>query len=483
MSQVINTNIASLNAQRNLNSSQSQLNVSLERLSSGLRINSAKDDAAGLAISERFTAQINGNNQAVRNANDGISFAQTAEGALEEIGNIAQRIRELAVQSANDTNSSSDRQALNNEVDQLVAEAGRIAEATQFNDQNVLDGSLEELLFQVGANQGQTISVDGVDARAGNLGARVSTGDVIDFAEAFDTAGDLDLSDFTVNGAEVEVGDAETLDDVVAAINAVGGEAGVEAQRADEVEATITNLGDFVATAGDEGTISFQLNDETVTFDGDDNDTTAGENLAAAINDAGISGVTAEYDDGEVVLTGEGVDLEFERSENGTEAVGLTLDGLGDLGTDDGNEAGAFRAIEFVGALGENVDVEGDDIGNIGLDADFSDTDNFDEQSLTDVDISTRDGASDAIGTMDFVLQQVNGLRADLGAVQNRFESTVANLNVTSENLEASRSRILDADFAAETAALTRGQILQQAGTSVLAQANQIPNNVLGLLQ
>ncbi len=176
MSQVINTNIASLNAQRNLNASQSQLNVSLERLSSGLRINSAKDDAAGLAISERFTAQISGNNQAVRNANDGISLAQTAEGALEEIGNIVQRVRELAVQSANDSNSASDRAALNQEVEQLVAEAGRIAESTEFNDQSVLNGALEDFFFQVGANQGQTIAVDGVDARSDQLGRAVAEG-------------------------------------------------------------------------------------------------------------------------------------------------------------------------------------------------------------------------------------------------------------------------------------------------------------------
>ena len=175
MPQIINTNIPSLTAQRNLNTSQSSLATSLQRLSSGLRINSAKDDAAGLAISERFTTQIRGLNQAIRNANDGVSFAQTAEGALSTTGDALQRIRELAVQSINDTNSSSDRQALNNEVGQLIAEINRISSATQFNGQNILDGSLATLTFQVGANQGQTISVDGVDSRASQLGARTST--------------------------------------------------------------------------------------------------------------------------------------------------------------------------------------------------------------------------------------------------------------------------------------------------------------------
>jgi flagellin len=176
MAQVVNTNILSLNAQRNLNSSQGALATSLERLSSGLRINSAKDDAAGLAISERFTTQIRGLNQAVRNANDGISFAQTAEGALSTVGDALQRIRELAVQSANDTNSASDRQALNNEVQQLIAEVNRVANATDFNGQKILDGSLSEMVFQVGANQNQTIAVTGVDSRGSQLGAALAEG-------------------------------------------------------------------------------------------------------------------------------------------------------------------------------------------------------------------------------------------------------------------------------------------------------------------
>ncbi|MFO8004118.1 MAG: flagellin, partial [Thioalkalivibrio sp.] len=171
MSQVINTNVLSLNAQRNLNNSQGALGQSLERLSSGLRINSAKDDAAGLAIADRFTTQIRGTDQAVRNANDGISFAQTAEGALGTVGDALQRIRELAVQASNDSNSASDRQALNNEVEQLVEEVSRVSNATEFNGQRVLDGSLEDLFFQVGANQGQTIGVSGVDSRTAELGA------------------------------------------------------------------------------------------------------------------------------------------------------------------------------------------------------------------------------------------------------------------------------------------------------------------------
>ena len=485
MSQVINTNIASLNAQRNLNTSQSQLNVSLERLSSGLRINSAKDDAAGLAISERFSAQINGNNQAARNANDGISLAQTAEGALEEIGNIAQRIRELAVQSANDTNSSSDRAALNQEVEQLVAEAGRIAESTQFNDQNVLDGTLEDIIFQVGANQGQTISVDGVDARADQLGAAVFGGDAIDLAGLVDGSA-LAETELTLNGAEIDLSEVNVedgfadLDAVVAAINAESGDSGVEAQRSAEVEATID-----VGALSEGSDLNFTLNGATISVETDSNEDVSGQVLADRINEAGISGVSATFDEDEndVVITGEGADLQFVQGDDSTGFNVVSSDETGDVTSELGSSAeataGIARGIELIGEVGETVDVEGDAADNLGIDA-LGDPD---ERTLQSVDISSREDASEAIGTMDFVLGQVNSLRADLGAVQNRFESTVSNLNVTTENLEASRSRILDADFAQETANLTRGQILQQAGTSVLAQANQIPNNVLGLLQ
>ena len=223
MPQIINTNIASLTAQRNLNGSQSSLATSLQRLSTGLRINSAKDDAAGLAISERFSTQIRGLNQAIRNANDGVSFAQTAEGALSTSGDALQRIRELAVQSINDTNSSSDRQALNNEVGQLIAEVNRIANSTQFNGQNILDGTLSTLTFQVGANQNQTIQVDGVDSRGSQLGARIAVSGSLT-ATTIAAASDL-----VVNGVTAATGSVTTVEEVVAAVNAVSASSGVQA--------------------------------------------------------------------------------------------------------------------------------------------------------------------------------------------------------------------------------------------------------------
>lgn len=465
MSQVINTNILSLNAQRNLNSSQGSLATSLERLSSGLRINSAKDDAAGLAIAERFTSQIRGLDQAQRNANDGISFAQTAEGALGEIGNALQRIRELSVQAANDSNSSSDRQALNNEVQQLVNEVNRVAESTQFNGQDILDGSLQDLVFQVGANRNQTISVSGVDSRGANLGAGVVEGGTFDLNAIGDNgdgtfeAGDLD--DISINGVSIDLSDAGSVGDVVNAVNAVFGETGVQAVRSTTVETEA--LGFTAPDAGETGAIT--INGVDIAVD----ETSDAESVVESINARSTqTGVTAELDGGEIVLRSSS-DIEVAVSDEGT-----TLD-FGGLGDGDSNQF--VRGIELQGDVGATIDVGGTDAENLGLDGVA--TEDF---TLNGVSVQTRADATDAIRTVDFALQQVSGLRAELGAVQVRFESTIANLSVGSENLSAARSRIQDADFASETAALTRAQILQQAGTSVLAQANAVPQNVLALL-
>jgi flagellin len=375
MSQVINTNVMSLNAQRNLSTTGGQLAQSLERLSSGLRINRAKDDAAGLAISERFTTQIRGLNMAIRNANDGISLAQTAEGAMGELGNNLQRIRELAVQSANATNSTSDREALNAEVTQLLAEIDRVAGQADFNGTKLLDGSFSGATFQVGANAGQLINVGSiVDARTSAIGeaqfADDATGTVTDAGVA-----DLEINGVVIADVEGVTGDADaTAAALVAAINARSADTGVFAS-ADG--ATLT-LESFVA----------------------DRDLVIGGTVAG-------SGLTA--------------------------------------GTTAAADADAVTAA--------------------------------------DLDISSFVGAQRAISIADVALEDINGVRAELGAVQNRFNSVIANLQTTVENLSASRSRIMDADFAMETAALTRAQVLQQAGVAMLAQANAAPQNVLALLR
>jgi len=470
MPQIINTNIPSLTAQRNLNTSQSSLATSLQRLSSGLRINSAKDDAAGLAISERFTTQIRGLNQAIRNANDGVSFAQTAEGALSTTGDALQRIRELAVQSINDTNSSSDRQALNNEVGQLIAEVNRIANTTQFNGQNILDGSLANLTFQVGANQGQTISVDGVDSRGSRLGADLATGVTVSSAALTAAAGAL-----TINGTDVDVtgiigaGQSADVDDLVIAVNAVAVDSGVQAQKA----STLTESFTFDGAAANE---TITINGVDIAFDTVADDITT---LTAKINAvSGQTGVSATEDGTDITITSaNAADVTIVSADalagaaiNSTYQAGVVLStDVGDGTADDsiliGGDAAVTNAFGITeGGPGANQSVASRNI-------------------LNNVDVLTGTTANDALLTLDFALQEVSGLRAELGAVQSRFESTISNLSITSENLSAARSRIRDADFAAETANLTRAQILQQAGISVLSQANAQPQNVLALLQ
>jgi flagellin len=386
MALTINTNVASLNAQRNLNTSSMDLATSLQRLSSGLRINSAKDDAAGLAISERMTTQIRGMNVAMRNANDGVSLAQTAEGSLDSVSNALQRIRELSVQSANATNSTSDRAALNAEAQQLKSEINRVATQTNFNGVKLLDGSFTNKTFQVGANSGETISISNiVNAQSTALG-------VTSVASAAQSAA-------TSFGTTIATGNITVQDAAGVAINVAG----------------------FVTGADANGVASSVLQ---------------------AINDiSSQTGVYATITDGttdQITLT----------SENN---ITVTIDGT--------NATAASTGLSTLTATAANV---------TGFDA---------------LDISSAGGANTAINFMDSALNAVNTARADLGAIQTRFESVVSNLSINSENTSAARGRIRDADFAAETASLSRNQILQQAGTAMLAQANQLPQNVLSLLR
>ena len=428
MSQVINTNIMSLNAQRNLNSSSSALATSLNRLSSGLRINSAKDDAAGMAISERLTTQIRGLSQAMRNSNDGISFAQTAEGALASVATALQRIRELAVQSSNDTNSASDRQALNNEVQQLIKEISRVANSTEFNGERILSGTVKDLFFQVGANQGQMISVNGVDSRTESLGATVVEGTAVS-----QTALDALESGSGITGQ------------IVININASGGVEGLNpVDTADAVSGVIVvQLNQVRSMDALVQQINVAIRDAAAT---DSVVRNAAMNAATIIDNQGHTRlvVNAAYD------------AEFRVTSFGT----------------DPESSNAFFS-----------DINGDPIYIFG-DATTNATGRVaDSRSLDTLDVSTRKGAADAMAIVDGALTQVSTLRSELGAVQVRFESTIANLSISVENLSASRSRIMDADFAAETAELTRAQILQQAGVAMLAQANQVPQNVLSLLR
>jgi len=688
MPQIINTNVASLTAQRNLNSSQSALNTSLQRLSSGLRINSAKDDAAGLAISERFTTQIRGLNQASRNANDAISLSQTAEGALGEIGSNLQRIRELAVQSANATNSASDRAALDLEVQQRLAEVDRISSQTSFNGQKILDGTFGTAQFQVGANVGETISLDlststrkdqigeastvssgtsiaaafggetGLNVAAGELTVAFNGGTAVDVAEAtYSTAADLataintafvsaggtgtaavangdvltvtnvdsggalvlagaDAETAGINGSLAAAGASATVDNNITAadfdsydlsnggltIGVGGGSVETVAAGVYDAAGLAAAINTTYAAAGGVGTLATESGG-TITLD---NPNAAGDNsrdvtLAGTETAAlGVGGNLVLIDDG---ANGDTVDIAstvFDKYE----VSALTVDlGAGAVAVANGavDAAGLISAINTAagttiaasdGSAGINVsNATANDftfaganaatlgIGTVakqfaadvgaslttelavvnpssnltiaagelditvgtgttvsitsptggfasgtalataitdevdGLLATFDTTTNLlsfsssesitvagtgtvltDDLNMTagtttasgsldTASVSTVGDANDAIYRIDNALTSISDLRSTFGAVQNRFESTISNLSTAVESLSAARSRIQDADFASETAALTRAQILQQAGVSILSQANSLPQSVLGLLQ
>jgi flagellin len=488
---VINTNVASLNAQRNLSTSSMSLSTSLQRLSSGLRINSARDDAAGLAISERFTSQIRGIDQATRNANDGISLAQTGEGSLASAGDILQRIRELAVQSANASNSASDRAALQGEVSQLASELDRIASTTAFNGQKLLNGSNSNT-FQVGANAGEVITATTTNFRTDNYGnyrigslaatATSNLGDLTVGSSATAIASSASAtnrvvgSGITINGAlgsaNVTIAAADSAKTVIAAINAKAADTGVTASGQTKVDAvSFTASGSYSWNIKSNNTtavaVSFTIG-STVNADG----------LAAAVNavnDASSkTGVTAKVNTAGTGLTllnasGENITITANVG-SGTATIG------GGAATTSGLTSIASGEIVFDSDKSFNV------VSSTAVD--FLAAANAAQlQKVSQVDVGNVDAANRTIALVDGALQAVNGQRAKFGALQSRFESTIANLRVTSENLSASRSRIRDTDFAAETANLTRNQILQQAGTAMLAQANALPQQVLSLLQ
>ena len=504
MPQVINTNIASLNSQRNLNTSQSQLSTALQRLSSGLRINSAKDDAAGLAISERFTTQIRGLSQATRNANDGISLSQTAEGALSEVTNNLQRIRELAVQASNATNSTSDRAALQAEVDQRIAEITRIGTQTEFNGLKLLNGSFSNQAFQVGANAGQTISISSlVDARASSLGSNVLTADGSITGNIVPNSGTANGVTAATAGTPFKVSTTDaagsTLTSSAITYNANSGANVIASQIARAgagvgVDAVATNSATLSGLSA-AGTVSFTLQTQTDNGDGtfgvvgqlisatitDQNDLSA---LVSAINGVQSStGISASFTNQGVkssitlsTLDGRNIGItNFANTTGGNDSINLDAQALTEGGTVSAVKTGTIALTSSRGQIATSG-ASNEIFAAAGIN-------NSAFTSLAAASVTTVTLAQAALGVVDAALTQVNASRANLGAYQNRFESTIANLQTTSENLSASRSRIQDADFAAETAALTRNQILQQAGTAMLAQANSLPQQVLSLLK
>jgi len=574
MALMINTNIASINAQRQLSSSGGALDQASERLASGQRINSAGDDAAGLAITNRQTSQINGLDQAIRNANDGISLVQTAEGALDETTNILQRMRELSIQSANGIYSDSDRSTLNAEVEQLQLEIDRIAETTTFNGQNILDGSLGELSLQVGSEANETISLDVQGFNASSLGG--ASGDVVGTNT---TIAELNLltsaaigNTFSINDTDIsDLSGATTVDQALAVINSDLDNSGVTVSAIVNVEGTSVGSGTLL-TGTDVLTLAVEDgagNAQSYAITGTNNL----EELVGKINSE--TGITASInDDGELTLSQEGIEsitatgtgsalansglpagaqtfslalssedgspIKIEAGDAASQALtrDLGLNIQDDFGATQGivntattavdagdllingvevgavtGTAGAVRGLDLIdeinkvsaetgviasqGALGagsialnsvdgSSIKIEG---GNGTSDADI--ITNFGLQvqnngsgagSIASIDISTQAGAQKAIDVIDTALEQINSQRADLGAVNNRLDFTVSNLANVSENTSAARSRILDTDFASETANLSRAQVLQQASQAMLAQANARPQQVLSLL-
>jgi flagellin len=502
MSQVIGTNVASLTTQRNLNGSQGMLASSLQRLSSGLRINSAKDDAAGLAISERFSAQIRGMEQARRNANDGISLSQTAEGALNEMTNNLQRIRELAVQAANPTNSASDRSALDAEVQQRLSELTRVGEQTTFNGSRLLDGSFGTATFQVGANVGETISLSltqGVKAtQIGQIASGTSSVEVT-------TANLTGTGTITVgSGSAVTIGVAsagtavgQTVGSAYAKAAAINTASvpGLTASATNNVEFDLTAAG---GSAGD--TYSLRINGVDIYAAASSATALSAQTITDAINaQSSNTGVSATLTSGVLRLTAsDGRDIAIGQDVSSGAAGGIAAQGNGastvsgvtyrdgQIGTTAQATANSTTAAAVNGgtltlSASDNIVIAGD--GAILGFAGASHTITKDSTTLSTQNVLTVSAANNMITRVDAALSTVSSLRGTFGAVQNRLESTIANLQTTSENLSASRSRIRDADFAQETAQLTRAQILQQAGTAMLAQANAIPNNVLSLLR
>ncbi|WP_312944011.1 flagellin [Stutzerimonas kunmingensis] len=512
MALTVNTNIASLNTQRNLQSSSNALSTSMQRLSTGSRINSAKDDAAGLQISNRLTSQINGLGVAVRNANDGISLAQTAEGALQQSTNILQRMRDLSLQSANGSNSSTERKALNAEVGQLKKELDRIADTTVFGGQKLLDGKFSDVNFQVGSNAYETIGFSIASAETKELKHTYKQSDV-----SF-TGFDLAETSATVAGASKDQTLTAKLDGQAYSVDMKEGDSAAvlldrltSATKGNLTGEAKTTSEITVAAAGATATsIGVTLNGKTFSVAASTTASTFATNLSDAIK----SNFSKEIEAGDIEVDVTGAVVKFVDNTGGN--FSLKLDSIAGSvpATDTASMSVQGRAFDgttaaggpiTVDAAGEAANVTGDisfdtksltaalyssetagGITNSATDADGAGavTNTVDvKKSVADVDISKVSGAQDAIAILDAALQKIDNQRADLGAVQNRFDNTISNLQNIGENVSAARGRIQDTDFAAETANLSKNQILQQAGTAILAQAKQLPQAVLSLLQ
>jgi len=485
----INTNIGAINAQANMSRVNDQFNTAMTRLSTGLRVNAAKDDAAGMAIGEKMTAQVMGLNQAIRNAADGKNLVDTTEGAHVEVSNMLQRLRELAVQSANDTNTASDRGSLSAEGNQLVSEINRVAETTTFNGMNILDGSFQNKQLQIGADAGTAFNIDVDSAKASDIGAHTikSEAGTVDFnAETLTISGH--------SGSEnVSSAAGDSAKEIASKINAVTADTGVEATA--KTDAVLK--GPMVGGAASAATVSLDVNGVSINAV---SVPASGENRMAGMRDAinevsSQTGVTASINnDGDIELNdADGDDIAIDNftfaNGGGTETMDVTV----------GSTTHTFDAAD---ATTNTVDLKGqvtmtstatfsvatsvDDVAGTSESMLDSDSDKHiasELSSVSEVDLTTADGAVDAIKVIDVALSKISQSRSELGAVSNRLDSTISNLTSISTSVQAARSQVMDADFAQESTNLARGQILSQAATAMLAQANSSKQGVLQLLR
>jgi flagellin len=468
MSLVLNSNVDALVAQNSLTTSGAQLSSALEQLSSGLRINTAADDAAGYAISNRMTAQINGLNQATRNANDGVSLAQTGSGAITQIVNDLQTMRNLAVQSLNATNSASDRASLDQQFQQLSQDIDTVAKTANFNGVNLLDGSFQGATFQIGANVGQTITVSSVaSTRTGNLGQQY-TAAVTSGVLAGGTT--VNLSALTINGTAVGTNAAASADaSVLASAINTAGIAGVSATAA---ATSVTGATAYAGVNTHTGTITVN-GIATGTINASGVQATDVNNAVSAINAiSAATGVTAVNSGGNLKLsntTGANIAVAY----TGTLVAGDTTLAAG--------TTTSTYTVNYAGSAGGQL-VIGGTVTNSGLTAATTGA-ALSGTAISNSNVQTVASANTTLASVDAALSQIATTAAQFGSYQNRFNNIVTGLQVNATNLSAARSRITDTDYAQQTAALTKAQILQQASTAMVSKTLQIPQNVLTLLQ
>jgi flagellin len=488
----INTNMSAITAQANMKRVNDDMNAAMSRLSSGLRINAAKDDAAGMAIAEKMTSQITGLNQAVRNATDGKNLLDTTEGAHVEVSNMLQRLRELAVQSSNDTNTASDRSNLGAEAKQLVTEINRVAKDTTFNGMKILDGSFAGKQFQIGADSGQVLNISVDSAAATDIGAHTMNSNVSLAAGAGTTDTGI-AAGTTINitgfagSAELTTTTGQSAKEMAAAVNNVSASTGVTASATTNLE-----LSGFSAA----DTVTFNVNGVNIgtVAISDENDL---RGIATAINNqSGRTGVTATMgdDNSSIKLTdATGADILISDFTTGTGTSTMDVTAQNADGTAAGTGAEHTATLDDTDndvAISGQVELSSTKQFSVGTDVVtagevfFETAANTSElSSVAEIDLTTQEGAAAALKVIDVALQKVSQARSDLGAVSNRLDSTISNLTNITVNVQAARSGVMDADFAKESSEMARSQILSQASTAMLAQANQSAQGMLSLLR